>query len=128
MSKSEIDKELKSIIPLNVYIEIEVSHLGRASGVTRPTLRIICIKKNLDDITYIITKTHEWVHLHHLIANEKLTQFMTFKYLYESDIDTFKLCALKLAQNVLENRYGEQYNCTQQIITYFNDSNSRSYQ
>lgn len=80
--------------------------------------KIVVIHDDLSMEDFVITLTHELIHITHITTNERYTSFQTFKILYESDNDYFKNVALYFAHLQVKNYYSYDYDCSGYIVDY----------
>ena len=78
LSNNEIKKEVQKIIKPKFYIE-QYKNINRSY--TKLTIRYIAIQNNLNGYTYAYTLIHEYIHLDKLIANERLTDYLSVIWL-----------------------------------------------
>lgn len=86
--------------------------------------KIIIIHDDLSMEDFVITLTHELIHITHLTANERYTSFQTFKILYESNNDYFRNVALYFAVLQVNNCYPYDYDCSGYIADYLKQPSS----
>ena len=132
ISEPEIEyskKELKVLVEDNIhftsYLYIEVTNLWDIhAGLTSIPTHTVMVLKNLNNMEYVETLTHEIIHLKYCTSNETFTNFMTFKYLYESDNQYLKFASREMAMNILYDDYSsaKQYDCGYYIIKYLEDN------
>ena len=78
LSNNEIKKEVQKIIKPKFYIE-QYKNINRSY--TKLTIRYIAIQNSLNGYTYAYTLIHEYIHLDKLIANERLTDYLSVIWL-----------------------------------------------
>ena len=83
----------------------------------------IYINKNITSDTnrFVWTYAHETVHATQLCLNERKTQFLTFKFLYESGNEDFKEIALYQA-SMMVNIVEKEYDATYYIAEYLKEN------
>lgn len=116
MTNSEIKKSIQLIIKPKLYIE-RTKNINRSY--TNLFLRIIVIEDDIKGYNYAYTLIHEYIHLDKMIANERLTDYLSVKLLYESDNIFLKKTACYITYLKINNDNGNKYDCTDQLIKYF---------
>lgn len=81
-------------------------------------IRLIVVDDIMSLENYVLTLTHELVHLTYFTCNERWVSFMTFKTLYESEDGYFKQIALAYADAQVNHRYPYEYDCGGYIEEY----------
>lgn len=129
-TREEIHKELDKIFNVEyTYSEgwIKYNVGGTTTwGISKfPAVKIntaVCI----NNYEYAGILAHELTHVKYPNLNEKNTEFISIKILYESEIPYLKNVALFRAhQRVLLGEYKE-YNCSQELIEYFNSQGGKN--
>ena len=119
ISKQEIKNEVQKIIKPVFYAEYECN-INRSK--TKLIERKIYIQANLSIYDYAYVLTHEYIHLAKMIANERLTDYLTITMLHESDnlfLQKVSYCVTYLKIN---QDNGNEYDCTDQLIKYFSEN------
>ena len=100
----------------HLYFEIDIKEEG-LNGRAIMMLRTVQIDKGLSIHDYIITYTHELIHLKKLTGNETYCAYKTFVYLYESGDAELRYHALVYANKVLSGEFkGTDYDCGYYIL------------
>ena len=82
------------------------------------------IRPDLDLVEYVITYTHELVHIKYELYDETNTAYKTFIELYESGHNELHNISLVYAQSVLDGCYkGTEYDCGYYILEFLVDIN-----
>ena len=116
LTNEQIKSEIQKIIKPKFYIEV---YTGSSGGRTYASLRIIAINKHLKGYAYAYTLIHEYIHLHYLLKDESLVDFLSVKLLWESNVPYLQKAACWLIKDKIENDRGNDYDCTAQLIGYF---------
>lgn len=121
ITKEQGFRLVEDLVKPKAYILVHKTSLlyPEALGVTYLSIRAIIIKDNLSRDSYLITLTHEFIHLKYFVANETFTHFMTFKLLWESDNEYLHYLGAKLGKDILNHYYPGPYNCIGNIVEYF---------
>lgn len=121
-AKAKIRKLMKTP---HLYFEIDIKEEG-LNGRAIMMLRTVQIDKGLSIHDYIITYTHELIHLKKLTGNETYCSYMTFVHLYESGDAELRYHALIYANDVLGGEFkGTDYDCGYYILEYLEVANGR---
>lgn len=115
-AKIEIEKIIKP--KLYMYLEKDFDKNIANAAITYLVPRIIIVKPNIHIKDYILSYTHELVHLNELVTNERYTNFRTFVILYESGNEQFKNIALEYAYLDMKGRVTPEYSCWYYIKQY----------
>ena len=91
-------------------------------GYSQIMFRRVVINSHLKGEDYVITYTHELVHLKYWCENETYTSFKTFVALYESENVILRNVAERYAYSVitLGEFEGTEYDCGFYILRYLN--------
>ena len=116
ISKEEIKFEIKQIVNPKFYREYECD-IDRSK--TLLITRKILIQKDLESYIYAYTLMHEYIHLDKMIANERLTDYLTIKFLHESDNLFLQKTAYYVTYLKINYDKGNEYDCTDRLIQYF---------
>ena len=81
-------------------------------------MRLIVVDDIMSLENYVLTLTHELVHLTYFTRNERWVSFMTFKTLYESEYGYFEQIALAYADAQVNHQYPYEYDCGGYIEEY----------
>lgn len=119
LDNNEIKIEIQKIIKPHFYIE-RTRQVSRST--TNMVLRLITIEDSIDSYRYAYTLIHEYIHLDKMIANERLTDYLSIKLLYESDNIFLKKTACYMTYLKINNDNGNKYDCTDQLIKYFSEN------
>lgn len=77
------------------------------------------IRTDLDLVEYVISYTHELVHIKYELYDETNTAYKTFIELYESGHEELQNISLVYAQSVIDGCYkGTEYDCGYYILEY----------
>ena len=120
VSRQEIRTMLEEELDFYDYTYKEGDY--RVGGYAGKFSRIIEIDKDLKIEQYCILLCHEMCHIKYEVDNERKTQFLTFKTLYESDNDTLKRVGTWFGIYVLDRCYDHEYDCSQLIVDYLVDN------
>ena len=127
----ECEENIKQLTDQYNYTRWNPIYMTYSSGKAQLVFRIISIDaktykyaklgypRDLSNYTWILT--HESLHLKYFSSNEKWVEYMTFVTLYESDISYFKYVALDNAIDILNGTRYSQYDCSLNILKYFED-------
>ena len=103
------------------YLLIDFINMNRL-GMTQPILRTIIVDSDCSIEDYVLTLTHEMLHLNFFTGNETFVNFQTFKYLYEHENLFFKKIGIRFSIEILMGGYGgNAYDCSYYIIEYFKE-------
>lgn len=120
LSKKEITSKIRKEINPVLFIETENHHFnGTTRGATNMYWRVILIDERCEGYDYCFVKTHEYVHAKYFYTDERLTQFTTFKILYESKDEYLHNASLYYLNHYLS--YPHQYNCSYYIVEYLKE-------
>ncbi len=117
LTNYEIKERVQKILSPTFYIE---TYCSGHQGKTRPLLRIIEVGDELSEYEYATVLMHEYIHLVLLYGDESLVDFLTVKYLWESDDNYLRRTACWLVKQKIIYDCGNEYDCTAQLIKYFN--------
>lgn len=78
----------------------------------------IKIKESLIPFQRLPVLVHEMVHIKYYTANERFTEFTTFKLMYESSNEILHEAGRQYAQELCSNDWGK-YDCSYYIVDYF---------
>ena len=117
LDNNQIKVEIQKIIKPKFYIEKYISSKG---GTTYPSLRLIEINQELKGYDYAYVLIHEYIHLTYLLGDESLVDFISVKLLWESNNAYLEKSACQLVKNKIQYNNGNNYDCTAQLIEYFN--------
>lgn len=117
LNNKEIKEKIQKIIKPSFYLEIYTSKLG---GRTYALFRIIEINKDLSGYDYAYALIHEYIHLTYLYSDESLVDFLSVKLLWESNEPYLQKAACWLIKDKIQHDNGNEYDCTEQLIEYFN--------
>ena len=117
ISKQEIRVLLENELDFKNYVYKE----GNTKNYSVAMFRYINVDKDLDVEQYCIVLCHEMCHIKYFTANERYTQFMAFKSLYESDNEELKNVGAWFGIYVLNRMYNETYDCSKLIIDYLKE-------
>ena len=85
----------------------------------------IKIRPDLDLVEYVITYTHELVHVKYELYDETNTAYKTFIELYESGHNELHNISLVYAQSIMDGCYkGTEYDCGYYILQYLTEINA----
>ena len=124
LNKSEIKEKVFNLFKPTFYIEQNID--GKLPlhpeniGQTWATIRLIQIRADLNGYQYCYVLAHEYTHLTSMIFDESLTDFITIKTLYESGDEYLRRVALNEVLRKVFCDKGNDYDCTYQLIEYFN--------
>lgn len=83
------------------------------------------IRPDLDLVEYVISYTHELVHIKYELYDETNTAYKTFVELYESGNEELQNISLVYAQSVFDGCYkGTEYDCGYYILQYLTETNA----
>ena len=83
------------------------------------------IRPDLPLIEYIVSYTHELVHIKYEYYDETITAYQTFVDLYESGNEELKNISLVYAQSIMDGCYkGSEYDCGYYILQYLTETNA----
>ena len=124
-TKGEIKEHILKVKNPSLHFEITVNLSGNTKGLTSTCLRIILIDPDLDSVYYGYVLMHEYVHLDNFISDERLTDFLTIKYLWESDDIFLKYIVCRIVEQkiMFDDFQNKDYDCTAQLIEYFKGEN-----
>lgn len=120
-SKSQLKDMVQDLFTTNIYIYIEKDLPSGKLGLSNVFARLLIVEADLSNYNYILTLTHETIHINHMTLNERYVSYMTFIKLYESGIDIFKQVALCYANSQINGEYPYDYNCGSQIFEYMQE-------
>ena len=120
LSKKEITSRIRKEINPVLFIETENHRFnGTTRGITNMYWRVILIDERCEGYEYCFVKTHEYVHAKYFYTDERLTQFTTFKILYESKDEYLYSTSLYYLNHYLS--YPPQYDCSYYIVEYLRE-------
>lgn len=119
-SKEELRQEINKLLNIDGYI-LKEKHLleyNNTSGKAFILSKVVYIDPRLDDANFVMTLTHELVHIKYRSSNERFTQYIAWITLYTSDNRYFTNIALW--QATLDNRgeVSKKYSITGYIAEY----------
>lgn len=119
-------KELVANLFNTEHIYIETNDIDENdaanSNIARREVRI---RPDLDLVEYVISYTHELVHIKYELYDETNTAYKTFVKLYESGHEELKNISLVYAQSIMEGCYKEtEYDCGYYILQYLTEVNA----
>lgn len=119
LDKSSARKLISKLVKTpHTYKEKQIDGYGRSIILYRK----VEINTNLDIEDYVITYTHELMHIKYCTENETWVSYKTFKTLYESENAELKYIALNYANKVLSGYWqGTEYDCGYYILKYLNN-------
>ncbi len=124
ISKAEAKQLLSNLFAIqHTYIETnDIAETDFAnSNIVRKEIKI---RPNLDLVEYVISYTHELVHIKYELYDETNTAYKTFVELYESGHEELQNISLVYAQSVLDGCYkGTEYDCGYYILEFLVDVN-----
>lgn len=92
------------------------------SSITRKEVKI---RPDLPLKEYVISYTHELVHIKYELYDETNTAYKTFVELYESGHKELKNISLVYAQSIMDGCYkGTEYDCGYYILQYLTETNA----
>ena len=111
-SKAETKAKLNKLLNIGGYFESFMELPYNEGGKCNPYYRLIRINTNVDNNEYVWVLCHELVHLKHHTICDRYTNYLTFKYLYNSE---FRAVAINLACSMRDGGFTDDYNAYMQI-------------
>ncbi len=121
MRKEDIKERIDNAFNNPLYIYQEKDLEGDINGRCNMFTRVIEIEEDLTNAEYIITLTHELVHLTTFITDESLTQFKTFKKLYNSKSILFNCASFYMINMHVLDNFTEEYDVEYYIYNYLEE-------
>ncbi len=121
MHKEDIKERIDNAFNNPLYIYQEKDLEGDINGRCNMFTRVIEIEEDLTNAEYIITLTHELVHLTTFITDESLTQFKTFKKLYNSKSILFNCASFYMINMHVLDNFTEEYDVEYYIYNYLEE-------
>lgn len=118
ITKEYIKSEVDSLFSGCNYILRYKDLASGIGGVSYIMLKLVYLDINLTLEDYVLTLTHELVHITYFTANERFTTFKAFQILYESGNEYFKNVALAYANLQFNHCVPYVYDCSGYIEDY----------
>ena len=113
------EEKIRQEIQPKFYILVKSKpFIDYSAGITILPFRFIMVDPNQDVRDYLISLTHEFIHLKYMVANETWTQFNTFRILYESKNIYLNYLACHLAVEIFSGAFSGEYRCIGNIVNY----------
>lgn len=118
LSNKEVRSVIEDLVGLKIYSYKEAPLNDYELGRAKLFKREIIVVPNLEYIDYVIILTHEMVHIKHFTSDEIYTNYLTFKYLYESNNEDFKNIAIYHYWLSLKGHYSKNYDMSEHVYNY----------
>lgn len=100
--------------------KLKYKQLNKGWGRSNILFREVQILGNLNNEYFILTYTHELMHLKYWCVDEMNTSYRTFVFLYESDNEILHNVGVRYMSDVLYGEYQGKYDCGYYILEYLN--------
>lgn len=120
LSTLQIKETLKEYYQPKFFNEVYADNLHN-EGKTSLPLRKVLIASDLFGEKLCFVLAHEYVHLTRMISDERLTEYLTIKTLWESNIPYLQRVACKAISWNIQLKIDNKYKCVDQLINYFKD-------
>lgn len=117
LSNEQIREKIRNIIHPIFFIEKYVDDMN--GGITYPVIRLVEISSSLKGFSYAYVLMHEYIHVAYLYGDESYVDFLTVKYLWESDSVYLQKAACWTVKQKIIYDNGDEYDCTTQLVEYF---------